>query len=209
MQRTIFLCLIFATSLLKGEESPIALVDEMYIIEGKSGRVTGQGQGYTKVPLPVVHQEGIEIISNFPKGPSLSPFEEPTYSNDEPSFSIDKRPVTNRNYKEFIQATGYAPPKHWQGKLIPTGLKDEPVVNVTYDDAVAYANWAGKRLPTYSEFQRALQKYPQLRKGAPLREWTSTSVPGTGEYYLIGGPGSTDAQKGSLSNQHTGFRLAR
>jgi formylglycine-generating enzyme required for sulfatase activity len=77
------------------------------------------------------------------------------------AFFIDKYPVTNRQYMEFLQATKYLPRdpgnflKHWQDGKIPSGLEDHPVVYVSLEDARAYADWAGKRLPSEAEWQYA------------------------------------------------------
>lgn len=80
-----------------------------------------------------------------------------------PSFYMDRFPVTNRQYRAFVQATGYKPSdtvnylKQWKNGRIPAGLEDFPVVYVSYDDTKAYAKWAGKRLPTEAEWQYAAQ----------------------------------------------------
>jgi len=77
------------------------------------------------------------------------------------AFCIDKYPVTNSQFREFIKASGYIPKdtvnylKHWISGKIPEGLEDHPVVYVSFEDANAYAKWAGKRLPTEVEWQYA------------------------------------------------------
>lgn len=71
------------------------------------------------------------------------------------SFFIDKFEVTNLQYKEFVSAAKYSPPKHWKEGNVPKGKEYFPVVNVSYKDAIAYARWAGKRLPTLEEWQKA------------------------------------------------------
>jgi iron(II)-dependent oxidoreductase len=79
------------------------------------------------------------------------------------SFWMDRTPVTNRQFEEFLKATGYRPAdtanflKHWKGGRIPPGQENFPVVYVSYEDALAYASWAGKRLPTEIEWQYAAQ----------------------------------------------------
>ena len=70
------------------------------------------------------------------------------------AFRIDKYPVTNAQYKRFVDATGRQSPKHWEGND-PAEKALHPVVYVTWHDAVAYAEWAGKRLPTEKEWEKA------------------------------------------------------
>ena len=78
-------------------------------------------------------------------------------------FAIDKYPVTNRQFKRFMKETGYEPGhrhyflKHWKQDEIPAGFENHPVVNVSLEDARAFAKWQGKRLPTIHEWTWAAQ----------------------------------------------------
>ncbi len=72
-------------------------------------------------------------------------------------FWIDKTPVTNGEYAQFVIATGREPPEHWKGKTPPEDIADHPVIYVSWHDAVAYAGWAGKRLPTEEEWEKAVR----------------------------------------------------
>ncbi len=83
-------------------------------------------------------------------------------------FYMDKNLVTNEEFKLFIDQSGYQPIDrhnflaHWNQGEIPVGIKDHPVVYVSYQDAAAYAKWAGKRLPTEMEWQYAAQAGQEL-----------------------------------------------
>lgn len=78
-------------------------------------------------------------------------------------FAIDLTPVTNAQFARFLAASGYRPAhpenflRHWVGGRPPAELAEHPVVYVDLGDARAYAAWAGKRLPTEEEWQRAAQ----------------------------------------------------
>lgn len=115
--------------------------------------------------------------------------ERPAHTVDVPAFVIDTVPVTNGRYAEFIEAGGYRDqrwwspegwrhvreagleaPQFWQrdgdqfwrrrfGVLEPVG-PDEPVVHVCFHEAQAYAAWAGKRLPTETEWEKAARWDP-------------------------------------------------
>jgi formylglycine-generating enzyme required for sulfatase activity len=78
-------------------------------------------------------------------------------------FYIDKYPVTNADFKKFLDATQYHPKdnlnflKDWKGGTYPEGSANKPVTWVSIEDAREYARWAGKRLPHEWEWQFAAQ----------------------------------------------------
>lgn len=88
---------------------------------------------------------------------SLAQEREPMRTVDVDAFWIDPYEVTMAEYARFIKDTGRAPPQGWSGTDPPAGQEDHPVVNVTYDDAEAYAAWAGKKLPTREQWVRAFR----------------------------------------------------
>lgn len=82
-------------------------------------------------------------------------FERPAHAVTVGPFFLDRTEVTNEEYQRFVTETGHRAPPHWQnGKFAPAEAR-LPVVNVSWDDASAYAKWAGKRLPTEEEWEFA------------------------------------------------------
>jgi iron(II)-dependent oxidoreductase len=79
------------------------------------------------------------------------------------SFHIDRYPVTNADFRKFIDATGYHPKddhnflRDWKNGKPRRGWEKKPVTWVSIEDARAYAKWAGKRLPHEWEWQYAAQ----------------------------------------------------
>jgi formylglycine-generating enzyme required for sulfatase activity len=79
------------------------------------------------------------------------------------AFFIDRHPVTNAQFRDFVAATAYRPQdahnllRHWQNGAPPRGWENKPVTWVSIEDARAYARWAGKRLPHEWEWQYAAQ----------------------------------------------------
>lgn len=83
------------------------------------------------------------------------------------AFYMDEFPVSNAEFEKFLSATNYQPTdktnflKHWKEGKMPKALANYPVVYISYEDAQAYAKWAGKRLPTEREWQYAAQSGQQ------------------------------------------------
>jgi formylglycine-generating enzyme required for sulfatase activity len=103
-----------------------------------------------------------EFLMGSPPGNGSFSDEQPQRLVYLSAFWIDRHEVTNEEYLRFVQATGHPTPANdkpaliiWeQGKPLP-GIEPHPVVNVSWHDAVAYCRWAGKRLPTEAEWEKA------------------------------------------------------
>ncbi len=121
-----------------------------------------------------------------------------------PDLLVDRHPVTNADYKRFIDATHYHPAddhnflRHWlQGAPRP-GDERRPVTWVSIEDARAYARWAGKRLPHEWEWQHAAQG----GDGRPYPwggEWRDANVPAAQSGRVLLPPDAVDAHPGGAS----------
>jgi iron(II)-dependent oxidoreductase len=135
-------------------------------------------EGYEPVrsePAPAVEAgDGPEMVGVEGGEQTIgAPAEGFAYDNERPrhevelaSFEIDRTPVTNGAYAEFLKDTGGEPPMYWEadgeGGWVRTamGRRDQldpahPVVHVSWHEADAFARWAGKRLPTEHEWEAA------------------------------------------------------
>ena len=95
------------------------------------------------------------------------PQETPAHPISVQPFQMDRTEVSNTEYADFVSQTNHAPPSHWAGNKAPFGQELWPVVNVSYDDAKAFADWRSKRdkvtyrLPTEEEWEYAARNGEQ------------------------------------------------
>jgi iron(II)-dependent oxidoreductase len=120
--------------------------------------------------------------------------ERPAHTVDLPAFRIGRVPVTNAEWQRFVDAGGYDEPRWWSDRgwehRVAAGLQrpqswsadgsrrrfgnveeivaDEPVQHVCFHEAEAYAAWAGARLPTEQEWEKACVWDPELQR---RRRW--------------------------------------
>ncbi len=169
-------------------------------------------EGMVKVPAAdyLFKVQGIEIEGSNDAGVDVQyPWEDIPRRYHEhkmhiASFYIDKYPVTNAEFKKFLDATHYHPKddldflKDWKNGKYPDGWGNKPVTWVSQEDARAYAKWAGKRLPHEWEWQYAAQGtdgrlYPWGN------DWDSTKVPAPDRSRTMRAPDDVDAHPAGAS----------
>ena len=99
-------------------------------------------------------EEAKQLAKEYGVHPDLILLESPQRKINLKAFWIDRFPVTNRQYMEFSKATDKTM-KKWPDGNIPKELEDCAVVDITWPEAEEYAKWAGKRLPTAEEWEKA------------------------------------------------------
>ena len=122
------------------------------------------------LPPTLTEDDGNEMVL-IPAGPFQMCHHRRTVLLDR--FYVARCAVTNRQFHAFVRETGYRPSdveasrflQHWRGAMYPAELADHPVVFVSWLDARAYGRWAGRRLPSEAEWEKAARgrdgnKYP-------------------------------------------------
>ncbi len=124
----------------------------------KAAAKTVEPPGNPPAERPQPPPPGMALVpaGNFSYGDAAADSPNPRTSVYVAAFYIDLDEVSNAAYKQFCDAAAhpYPPAAPWDKNYF-TAKADYPVVNVTFEDAQAYAAWAGKRLPTEEEWEKA------------------------------------------------------
>jgi len=124
-------------------------------------RIEGGNYDFKVEGIEIEGSDDVGVDAQYPWEDSARRFHE--HEMQIKSFYVDKYPVTNAEFKKFLDVSHYHPKddlnflKDWKNGTYPEGAANKPVTWVSLEDAREYAKWAGKRLPHEWEWQYAAQ----------------------------------------------------
>ena len=176
--------------------SPIADAPEGMV------KIPGGPFDFTVVGMEIEGGGSVGVDVQYPWEDSPRRFHEKTMQVA--PFFIDKYPVTNAQFKQFMDATDYTPKdmmnflRDWKNGAYPVGWENRPVTWVSLEDARAYAQWEGKRLPHEWEWQLAAQG-TDGRVFPWGNQWLTANVPTPATGRSMPGPDAVDAHPAGAS----------
>lgn len=167
----------------------LAILVVQYLMADSSVVKNDTKKAEKNMPKEIIGKDGTKMVL-IPAGKFKIGSKDGTNSDEKPvhtvyidAFYMDIYEVTNAQYKKFVDATGYRASYSWKNISSKIDAPNQPVVGVSWDDASAYAKWAGKRLPTEAEWEKAARgglsgkRYP----------WGDTITHDDVNYYAPGG----------------------
>jgi len=130
----------------------VVLTLAIILSASRSGSKSGVSNLPPTAPVGMVYVPGGEFTIGNDLGDE---YEKPAHQVTVKPFFIDKNEVTCGEYEKFIKATNHRSPPNWSNATCPAAALNNPVTGVDWYDATAYAQWAGKRLPTEEEWELA------------------------------------------------------
>ena len=173
---------VIAPTALPPTSAPVVETETPGTAVGPTERISPiDGMPQLYVPAGMLRMGGLDVHADDRD-------ELPAHTVSLGAFWVDQLEVTNAMYMLCVQAAGCEPPMDWSSNVRPSyfndvEFKDYPVVHVTWQQAETYCKWAGRRLPTEAEWERAA-------RGDDFRNYPWGDAPASGEYanfnYLVG-----------------------
>jgi formylglycine-generating enzyme required for sulfatase activity len=155
-----------------------------YLMFGRRAVVDDPRPTPSPIASPAKKVEMVAIDGGtFQMGRNTGPVQEtPAHAVTVQPFLMDTTEVTNTEYADFVREMNHPAPSHWAGNKLPFGQEQWPVVNVSIDDAIAFAQWRSKRdgvtyrLPTEEEWEYAARNGEQDDLYPWGREWQNNAA---------------------------------
>ncbi|HSF67548.1 MAG TPA: SUMF1/EgtB/PvdO family nonheme iron enzyme [Nitrospiraceae bacterium] len=119
------------------------------VISGQAVSSAGVGSGWDGAPMVLIPAGPFTMGSN-----NGFPNERPEHTVTLDAYYIDRYEVTLSLYRKFLDAVKHEPPPTWNDEAATT-VGDRPAVGMSWESSAAYCRWAGKRLPTEAEWEKA------------------------------------------------------
>ena len=161
--------------------------NELYLaIEKRMMERSGTPLPTTKLDLQPFEPETVGVLEGLfqmgcAPGDGIPGYENPQHEVNIPTFRMGLNLITNAQYEEFVRAKGKVvqPIMQWKGQAVPDGMGDEPVLGVSWDDAMQYCEWLSQStkrnysLPNEAQWEKACRgRYPCAENMGRVLEWT-------------------------------------
>jgi formylglycine-generating enzyme required for sulfatase activity len=140
----------------KAEIKPLGAPARLEVVTSAPMRPSALFPGYRVLsPDRVVHEKTEMEFVRVPAGPFIYGEGKTQRTIELQEFWIGRAPVTNAQYKQFVDATSHEAPYYWRDGKSPASMLDHPVTSISWKKVVAFCDWAGLTLPAEEQWEKA------------------------------------------------------